>query len=242
MLFLRRLFRDQGIDPDTSEGARDTSVFIYNNLLRVAQERKALAERAAKATPTTLLDRASLFYDRGVSLDTGILPDFSIDRALQDLKERGVLREGQVARVAVIGPGLDFIDKNSVSAFDYYPEQTLQPFALYDSLLRLGLANSRLSMSIFDISLRVIDHMRRTRESAAKGDGYVVQLLQDLARPWPPELIAYWSSLGARVGTAVMPIRPPEIFQSLHTRAVQIRPDVVLACQPVDLNIVLGAP
>jgi hypothetical protein len=28
------------------------------------------------------------------------------------LKKRGVLREGQVARVAVVGPGLDFIDKN----------------------------------------------------------------------------------------------------------------------------------
>jgi hypothetical protein len=239
MLFLRRLFRDQGIDPDTPEGARDAGAFIYKNLLRVAQESKALAERAAKATPTTILDRASLFYDRGVSLDTGILPNFSIDRALQDLKERGVLGEGQVARVAVIGPGLDFIDKNSVSAFDYYPQQTLQPFALYDSLLRLGLANSQLSMSILDISLRVIDHVRRARERAAKGDGYVVQLPRDISRPWPPELIAYWGSLGDRVGTAVTPIRPPEILQSLHTRALQIRPDVVLACQLADLNIVL---
>jgi hypothetical protein len=41
------------------------------------------------------------------------------------------------------------------------------------------------------------------------------------------------------------PIRPPEIFQpingaqTLETRAVRIRPDVVLACDPVDLNIVL---
>ncbi len=41
------------------------------------------------------------------------------------------------------------------------------------------------------------------------------------------------------------PIRPPEIFQRLNngqgleTRAVRIRPDVVLACQPLELNIVL---
>ncbi len=29
------------------------------------------------------------------------------------------------------------------------------------------------------------------------------------------------------------------MFQGLETRAVRIRPDVVLACEPVDLNIVL---
>ena len=64
-----------------------------------------------------------------------------------------MLHEGQVARVAVIGPGLDFIDKNEESAYDFYPQQTLQPFALYDSLVRLRLAKAGgLSMSIFDIS------------------------------------------------------------------------------------------
>jgi chemotaxis methyl-accepting protein methylase len=41
------------------------------------------------------------------------------------------------------------------------------------------------------------------------------------------------------VGTAIPPIAPPRIFQGLETRAVRIRPDVVLACEPIDLNIVL---
>ena len=157
-----------------------------------------------------------------------------------------MLREGQVARVAVIGPGLDFIDKNEESGYDYYPQQTLQPFALYDSLVRLGLAkNNAVSLSIFDISSRVIDHIQRARERARKNTGYVIQLPRDVTRPWPPELISYWRSLGDQVGTAVAPIRPPEIFrplnggQGLETRAVRIRPDVVLACEPLDLNIVL---
>ncbi len=57
------------------------------------------------------------------------------------------------------------------------------------------------------------------------------------------DLIAYWRSLGDRVGAEVAPIRPPEMFQGLETRAVRIRPDVVLNCQPVDLNaIVLELP
>jgi hypothetical protein len=41
------------------------------------------------------------------------------------------------------------------------------------------------------------------------------------------------------VGTSIAPIAPPRIFEGLETRAVVIRPDVVLACEPIDLNIVL---
>jgi SAM-dependent methyltransferase len=253
LIFLSGLLRSEGVDPGSSEGVQKTGVFLYTNLQRVIQERRTLAERAEEAKrltrpgdPAALLDRASLFSDRGVSLDTSILPNFAIEQTLRDLKTRGVLREGQAARVAVIGPGLDFIDKNEESGYDYYPQQTLQPFALYDSLVRVGLARANaVSMSIFDISSRVIDHIQRARERARKNTGYVIQLPRDVARPWPPELIAYWRSLGDQVGTAVTPIRPPEIFQNinggrgLETRAVRIRPEVVLACEPVDLNIVL---
>jgi hypothetical protein len=253
LIFLQRLLGSQGIHPADSDGPRQTGVFILQNLQRVVQERKTLAERAANAEraadtkpivpsddPSSLLDRSSLFRDRGLSLDTGIIPDFSIEQTLRDLKERGVLREGQVARVAVIGPGLDFIDKNEESAYDYYPQQTLQPFALYDSLVRLRLAKSNaLSMSIFDISSRVIEHIQRARERAGKGIGYGIQLPRDIARPWPPQLIGYWNSLGDQVGTAIAPIAPPQIFPGLETRAVLIRPDVVLAFEPIDLNIVL---
>ena len=151
-----------------------------------------------------------------------------------------MLREGQVARVAVIGPGLDFIDKNEGSAYDYYPQQTLQPFALYDSLVRLKLAKANtLSISIFDISSRVIQHVERARERARKNIGYPIQLPRDGVLPWPPELADYWNSLGDEAGTAIAPITPPVIFQGLQTRAVLIRPEVVLACEPIDLDIVL---
>jgi len=236
-------------------------VFIYNNLQRVLQEMGTLAKRAEEAKrliqptqPEAVPDPAAIFNwrpgllrDRGVSLDTGIFPNFSIEQALRDLKKRGLLREGQVARVAVIGPGLDFSDKNEQASFDYYPQQTLQPFALYDSLVRLGLAKANgLSMSIFDISARVIDHIQRARERARMPNtGYVIQLPREVAPPWPADLLAYWRSLGGRVGAEVAPITPPIVFQgpnggqSLDTRAVRIRPDVVLSLQPVDLNIVL---
>ena len=227
LIFLSGLLRSQGIDP---QAPGEAGVFIYNNLLRVLQEVRTFKERTKNPGP-------GIFRDRGVSLDTSIFPNFSIEQALRDLKNRGVLRSGQVARVAVIGPGLDFIDKNEESSYDYYPQQTLQPFALYDSLVRLELARAgAVSMTIFDISSRVIDHIQRARERARKNTPYVIQLPRDVARPWPADLVSYWRTLGDRVGAEVVPIRPPE---GTETRAVRIRPDVVLACDPVDLNIVL---
>lgn len=258
LIFLDSLLRNQGIDPSAPG---ETGVFIYNNLQRVIQEMQILSKRDDEAKRLTQPDgtpdlaaifnwRPGLLRDRGVSLDTGIFPNFSIEQALRDLESRGVLRAGQVARVAVIGPGLDFSDKNEATSYDYYPQQTLQPFALYDSLLRLGLARANaVSISIFDISSRVIDHIQRARARASKNMGYVIQLPRELTRHdekrWPADLIAYWRSLGDHVGAEVAPIPPPKIFESinggqgLETRAVRIRPDVVLACQPVDLNIIV---
>jgi len=258
--FLNRLLRSHGIDPSDPG---ETGVFIYDNLRRVIQEMAIFSRRSEDAKRLTQPDgtpdpaaifnwRAGLLQDRGVSLDTSIFPNFSIEQTLRDLKDRGVLREGQVTRVAVIGPGLDFSDKNEASSYDYYPQQTLQPFALYDTLLRLGLARGNaLSMSIFDISSRVIDHIQHARERASSNapanTGYVIQLPREVqeGNRWPSDLVAYWRSLGDRVGAEVAALRPPPIFQpingveGLETRAIRIRPDVVLHCEPVDLNIVL---
>jgi hypothetical protein len=237
LLFLQSFLKMQGID--ATADPRRAGVFVLNNLQRVVKERMAL-DRAEPRPSDDPLDRGSLFQDRGLSLDTSIIPDFSIDQTLRDLKQRGLLKDGRVARVAVVGPGIEFIDKNEESAYDFYPQQTLQPFALYDSLMRLQLAKpAGLSMSIFDISGRVIDHVRRARDRAKTGASYTIQLPRDIARPWPDALVAFWRSLGDQIGSPVAPIHPPKIFAGLETRAVEVRPNVVLAFEPVDLNIVL---
>jgi len=44
---------------------------------------------------------------------------------------------------------------------------------------------------------------------------------------------------GDRAGGPVAPIPLPAVLTGTETRAVQIRPEVVLACHPADLNIVL---
>jgi CheR methyltransferase, SAM binding domain len=63
-------------------------------------------------------------------------------------------------------------------------------------------------------------------------------LPQDAGRPWPKGLEDYWERLGASVGKEIQPLAPPAIFDGLRSRAVQIRPEVVAACQAEDLDII----
>lgn len=241
LAFLNDLVRERRVD--------DPGKFLYENLLHVMEQHQAIGARAQELSqeqaapakdPSAILDHASLFSDRGIALDTNLVPDFSIEQTLRDLQSRSILREGQILRVAVVGAGLDFIYRSQESAYDYYPPQTLQPFALYDSLLRLGLAkDGALSLTVYDISPRVLNHVKLARKRAAARNGYVLQLPKDFSRPWPAGMTAYWKSMGSEIGLETAPIQPPEVFKGLETRAVRIRPDVVLACEPKDLNIVL---
>jgi hypothetical protein len=246
---LRELILKKGFPLDTPHSQEEAGVFVMENLRRVLEEKRTFAARSMEAADSvkgasqdgaapTLVERSGLFRDRGVSLDTGILATFSIDLALKRLKQRGVIK-GPIARVAVIGPGLSFIDKDGPAAFDYFPLQTVQPFALIDSLLQLDLAgNGNLSLTALDISPLVIGHFQHARHQAEKNAGYVIQLPQDAARTWPPDLENYWRNLGARVGTEVKPLPAPQVFPGLRTRAIQIRPEVILECQAAGLDMV----
>ena len=56
--------------------------------------------------------------------------------------------------------------------------------------------------------------------------------------PWVAEAVQYWRSFGSEIGEPVAAIQPPPALMGLETRAVAIRPEVVLSCKPVDLNVV----
>ena len=112
-----------------------------------------------------------------------------------------------ITRVAVIGSGLDFTDKGF--GYDFYPLQTLQPFAVYDSLIRLGLAElGKLDITAFDISQPVLEHLRRARKRAKAGEKYVVQLPR-VSWPWAADAVQYWHSFGSAIGEPVPAIQPP---------------------------------
>lgn len=241
-VFVRNLLERRGLRIDSSSGDEQAKAFILQNRQRVRQEQIAFERRFDEATSENdgkpgPSERSGVFRDRGISLDTTILSSFSIDAALSDMKSQGVLHEHSITRVAVIGPGLDFTDKRF--GYDFYPLQILQPFAVYDSVVRLGLAqDGKIDIAAFDISPEVLDHLRRTRERASGGEKYVLQLPRE-SRPWVPEAVEYWRSFGSTIGEPVTPIQPPPALKDLETRAVRIRPQVVMSCQPVDLNFVL---
>lgn len=194
---------------------KNAGPFLLENVQRVLKERIEINSRIAQQDSA---DNA--FSSRGVSLDTTILPNYAIDAALREIQGRGLVRS--VGRAAIVGPGLDFIDKDS--GFDFYPLQTLQPFAVHDSLRRLGLGDARIT--ILDISPRVIAHIAglRTRMS------YTIQLPRDTGRQWTAAAMEYWRRFGPEAVDAI-----PAPLKGVETRAARFPVPMIDAA---DVNIV----
>lgn len=241
LLQMRRLIVKKGYSPATVAGREQLHKYLMADLLRVRTESKRYAEqlRAARQAPDAeqgFLQRSSMFEDRGISLDTSLLPNFAVEQALKELRTQGVFREGSVRQIAIIGPGLDFVDKDE--GYDFYPPQTVQPFALIDSLARLRLAAGVPQVTTLDISSRVNEHIARAQRRARQGIPYPVQLPRDPGRNWRPEAVSYWEHFGDTIGAPVKPLPVPATLKGLDIRAVSFRPAVVARITPVDLNVI----
>ena len=241
--FAAQVLRDSGIDPATTSGRTRARALLAATGKRMLSEHSeyehALAAPNAGADPLAWMARyASLYHDRGLSPDTSLLSSFAIDTALEALTASGRIGARSIRRVAVVGPGLDVINK--AGGHDFYPEQTIQPFALIDSLVRLGLSRAGdLSVTTFDVSARVNQHIASARGRARAGDGYVVHLPLGAGERWSPALVEYWRGAGVRIGDPVQAARAPASSRPPMIRAVRVRPDVVLSVMPRDLDIVL---
>ncbi len=169
-------------------------------------QRELEQARQLKDRTEDFAERSKLYRSRGLSYDTSLLPNFAIVESLKAMQVRRLLAPGSVRRAAVIGPGLDFTDK--VGGYDFYPQQTIQCFALADTLFRLGLARvGQLELTTFDISQRVNDHLRRARRRAQLGQAYVLQLPRQQQVPWKPAASKFWRQFGNQIGTPVTPIQ-----------------------------------
>jgi hypothetical protein len=170
--------------------------------------------------------------------DSSIFIDFGVEQALDAMKIAGAPRAGSIRRVAIVGPGLDTSGKRNGD--ELYPEQTIQPFALIDTLLRLDLAEAdRLELVAFDVSPRVLQHVEAARTRARAGTAYTVVAPRNADQPWTPDLAEYWERLGNWIGDTapLMPAAPPSVGR-FEVRAIAIRPPVVASVTPIDLNIV----
>jgi len=220
--FVRRVMERAAVDPQR---------YLEDGLRRVLAEYDAYARAPAP-------EQSVRFDDRGLSSDTSIFPGFSIEQALEAVASARLLGAGSVRRVAIVGPGLDFTDKRE--GYDFYPQQTLQSFAVIDSLIRLGLTEGTdLGVTTFDLSQRVNEHLERARERARSGGAYVLHLPRDTTSSWNPDLAAYWKRFGDRIGEQVAPMPTPAGVANVEVRAVRVPAARVLGITPHDLNIVL---
>jgi len=243
LLLLRHLVRRKGYNPNAAADRPRVRAYIVTTLARVLAEQRALAQAVREAeqsgTPAEeFLRRSTLYRARGLSVDTSLWPNFALEEALSALRARGFIAPHSLRTVAVIGPGLDFADKQE--GFDFYPLQTLQPFAVIDTLRRLGLADaSALRVYALDLSESVLAHLERARQRARRGSGYTLQLPLDPDIPWTPAALAFWERFGSEIGAPTTPAPVPPALASLRLRALRVRPDVVLTVIPVKANILL---
>lgn len=243
LLFAHKVAQSAGVKFGLERERKEAARFLYENYLRVLKEQgsyqQVLAAAHSLGDPTEeFAERSKLYKERGLSLDTSLPPDFALDVALAAMRDRGLLDSGRVRRVGIIGPGLDFTDKQE--GYDFYPTQTVQPFAVMDSLLRLGLAKAgELEVDSLDLSPRVREHIERSRYAALQGHAYTIQLPRDPSRGWKPELLAYWKRFGDQIGSAAPPVAVPPSLQGTVLRAVSVRPEFLKRMRALDVNIVL---
>ncbi len=245
--FVREVMNHHGFDLTTAAGRdrawdylvdiRARAIADNNRYLQAGRSAQQLDDSSSQSA------FATLFRDRGLSSDTRLDVDFSIDQALGTLSAKGPMMPRSVRRIAIVGPGLDFTDK--AEGYDFYPQQTIQPFAVLDTLLRLGIAAATgLHMATFDLSPRVNRHLEAARQRAQRGTPYVMQLPLERDRPgreWNPDVVTYWQQAGDRIGDEVPALSPPP-GASVQVRAVRVRTEVVLSIATQDLNIVLERP
>lgn len=249
LLFLAGFVERKGYHPREAYGAHADPTertrlkdYVLANVVRVLKEQEGLQREYQEARKRNghqenLAVVSTLYHSRGVSLDTSMLPNLAIEESLKKMEARGLLKPGSVRRAAVIGPGLDFTDKEG--GYDYYPQQTIQPFALVDTLFRLGLARrGQLELTTLDISPRVNGHLRRARRRARSGHWYILQLPHNAKVNWNPSTSSYWQHFGDQIGEPTTPTKAPANDTSVETRAVKIRPGIVSIIKPEDLDIV----
>lgn len=223
---------------ETPEELFKVKQFLGANLVRMLHDDASYAEalqEAHRLQAGGFEKRSQVFAQRGISLDTSLLPNYAIEEALRDVKKRGLLT-AHVTKVGVIGPGLDVVNKDQ--GWDFYPEQTIQPFLLMDSLAHVGLADAaRLQVETFDISQLVNQHLANAKARADNGSEYTVQLPIRADIPWTPAALAYWRRAGLTIGRAAAPLKS-RTDSPLHYRAVTFAAKRVVRLRPIDLDVI----
>ena len=241
--FARGVVERHGLNP-ASQGDRERIRGLVSDMRTrmIAQFNdydRGLRAADRSGDPSEVLStHAVLFRDRGLSTDTSVLVNFAIDEALGAMARSGTIAPGGLRHVGLVGPGLEMTNK--ADGQDFYPPQTLQPFALMDSVVSRALADARqLQVTTFDVSPRVNQHLEGARRRARDGQSYTFHVALPGDEPWRPELVAFTKRLGASIGESARAAAVPPTAGAVTVRAVQVRPAAVLAVHPADVNVIV---
>jgi len=236
VVFVRAFLKQKGITP----GSRES--YLSQNLLRLASEQRAYQEKLKEAANTgdqsaILLARGTLYQQRGLSIDTSLLPNFALQDTLRVMLQKNAIKPGTMRRILIIGPGLDFTDKRD--GFDFYPRQTIQPFAILEAVARLRLGKAdEISVATADLNPAVNAHVAALAQHARTGLPYIVQLPREVSADWSEAAVDYWRRFGDMIGASVKPLPVPASLQDVTMRAVAIRPAFAARFKGYDLNAV----
>jgi hypothetical protein len=243
MSFARDYFRKKiKFELNTPEGKLEIKRIVVASLVRVINEAKnytSIIEQTRNSQEEEFNARSAVYQARGLSSDTSLKPNLAIENAIRQIKEKGLLNG--VLRVAIVGPGLDFTDKDQ--GYDFYPPQSIQPFAVIESLLKLKLSvKTNLKIDTYDLSPKVNSHIANLSLRAIKNQPYQIQLPLLSDTNWTKEFTDYWSGFGSFIGKQTSPISAPSNLKTLKLRAVLVNAEYLGKIKSFDTNIVLQSP
>ena len=199
----------------------ELSPFLSGNLRRFALEETSLRINQARA-------------DVAVSPETSLLINYAIEDTLRTLKTGHAL-PAHLQRIAVIGPGLDLAGDPDV--YDFCGPQSIQPFAILESVLRLDLAApAEVQVTAVDVNPFVLAHLRTSLAKARAGQRYLLQLSRPSAAQWNTSAVSYWQHFGETIGASTPATQMPPA--GIELRTISVKPQIAARISVEDLDIV----
>lgn len=221
----------KGLDTRDDERWRDVLSFVTR--LRVTEEE-------LPAYLGGIIRRSALDHATELRRDENppLLMDFAISEALRALQARGAT-PAHIRRAAIIGPELDF--SGGPGGYDFFPVQTIQPFAVLEALQRLNLARmGEAQLSLIGMNPLVLSHVR-TILSKVRSGRYVMQLPLNTSAGWSAEAMSYWSRFGELIGKTGEPATLPPGLHHVNMRAIAVKAQAGARITVNDLDIVAQA-
>ena len=162
---------------------------------------------------------ASLYRNRGLSTDSGFDANFPVYLALRSLAAKPA--PIKMNKVLIVGPGLDYAPRTGLR--DAVAPQSIQPYAVMDALLQLGMASPELlAIHCVDVNPRVVAHFSHDRPRPVS--------LTIFKHDGPDEYLRYFENFERAIGT--------ETSGNLRSRLIHVPAQSASAIRATRLNIV----